>query len=88
LATQNCPALADRQKLLSTTTDHTLSTVAPSPRADWKIEHRADGAVIVRVPSCDRLGRPLPEAVFAFEPGSPQYLYWREQFERRISRPC
>lgn len=53
------------------------------PRADWKIEHRADGTVVVRVPSSDRHGMPLPEAVFAFQPGNPQYQYWRDQAERR-----
>lgn len=51
--------------------------------ADWKIEHRADGSVIVRVPSCDRQGVPLPEAVFAFQPGNPQYQYWRDRADHR-----
>ena len=36
---------------------------------------RADGTVLVRVHSCDRNGRPLPDAVFSFRIGDPQYTY-------------
>jgi len=42
----------------------------------WEVERRNDGAVLVRVHSADRYGRPLPDAVFAFRVGDPQYDYW------------
>lgn len=37
---------------------------------------REDGTVLVRVPSNDPSGRPLPDAVFTFRRGDPQYDYW------------
>ena len=39
-------------------------------------QRRRDGSVLVRVHSYDRNGRPLPDAVFTFRPGDPQYNYW------------
>ena len=45
----------------------------------WEVERRNDGAVLVRVHSADRYGRPLPDAVFAFRIGDPQYDYWNRQ---------
>lgn len=51
----------------------------------WDVERRADGAVIVRVHSSARDGRPLPDAVFTFRNGDPQYAYWEEQFCRRLT---
>ncbi len=45
----------------------------------WEVERRDDGAVLVRVHSCNRQGRQLPDAVFAFRPGDPQYDYWERQ---------
>jgi len=47
------------------------------------IERRADGAVLVRVPSRVTDGRALPDAVFAFRAGDPQYAYWDEQIRNR-----
>jgi len=49
------------------------------------IQRRSDGTVLVRVRSCDRQGRPLPDAVFTFRRGDPQYDYWEEQFQARTS---
>ena len=49
----------------------------------WQIERRADGAILVRVPSWDRAGRPLPDAVFSFRNGDPQYLRWDEFLRQR-----
>ena len=43
------------------------------------VERRSDGAVLVRVPSLPANGSRLPDAVFAFRVGDPQYSYW-EQF--------
>ena len=40
------------------------------------IEKRADGAIIVRVRSESVHEMPLPDAVFAFRCGDPQYEYW------------
>ncbi|HVX60926.1 MAG TPA: hypothetical protein VHC19_10000 [Pirellulales bacterium] len=46
---------------------------------DWRIERREDGAVLVRVPSRMREGGQLPDAVFAFRDGDPQYGYWEQR---------
>ena len=43
------------------------------------IQRRNDGAVLVRVRSTDRQGRQLPDAVFTFQRGDPQYDYWEQQ---------
>ena len=45
----------------------------------YEVERRNDGAVLVRVHSADRHGRPLPDAVFTFRIGDPQYDYWDRQ---------
>lgn len=38
---------------------------------------RADGgAILVRVHSDDSCGRALPDAVFTFRNGDPQYEFW------------
>ena len=41
-----------------------------------KIEQRGDGAVVVRVRSDGPEDSRLPDAVFAFRCGDPQYAYW------------
>ena len=46
-------------------------------------ERRADGAVLVRVPSRVMDGRALPDAVFAFRSGDPQYSFWDSQLRGR-----
>jgi hypothetical protein len=46
----------------------------------WDVDQRPDGAVLVRVHSTNRKGQPLPDAVFAFRLGDPQYDYWREKY--------
>lgn len=49
------------------------------------IECRRNGILVVRVHSVDRMGRPLPDAVFTFRPGDPQYEYWYQiAKERRL----
>ncbi|MCE5301808.1 MAG: hypothetical protein LLF97_01715 [Planctomycetaceae bacterium] len=48
-----------------------------------EIQRRRDGVLLVRVHSQDRQGRPLPDAVFTFRQGDPQYDYWLDQFRRR-----
>ena len=53
-----------------------------------EVERRNDGAVLVRVHSADRHGRPLPDAVFAFRIGDPQYDYWNRQAPGRQPKSC
>lgn len=50
---------------------------------EWILERRADGAVLVRVPSLFRGDHTLPEAVFSFRLGDPQYAYWEGELLRR-----
>jgi hypothetical protein len=57
--------------------------VAPE---SWDVDRRQDGAVLVRVHSTDRNGRQLPDAVFTFRSGDPQYNYWEEKFQERTAR--
>lgn len=40
------------------------------------VERYGDGTVLVRVHSNDRSGQTLPDAVFTFRLGDPQYGYW------------
>jgi hypothetical protein len=49
----------------------------------WDVERRQDGAVLVRVHSRNTSGGKLPDAVFAFRAGDPQYSYWEEQLRHR-----
>ena len=53
----------------------------------WNVERRADGAVLVRVHSRVTNGQALPDAVFAFRAGDPQYSYWEEQLRHRELPP-
>ncbi|MGA2035472.1 MAG: hypothetical protein ABSG68_24755 [Thermoguttaceae bacterium] len=52
-----------------------MSSTAFSPDA-CDAQRRQDGSILVRVHSCDRAGRQLPDAVFTFRSGDPQYAYW------------
>ncbi len=45
----------------------------------WDVESHDGGTVLVRVHSSDRCGNPLPDAVFTFRRGDPQYEYWARQ---------
>ena len=50
-----------------------------SPRPDddaIRVEQRPDGAVVVRVRSTGEADQRLPDAVFSFRCGDPQYAYW------------
>lgn len=53
----------------------------PQDANDWQIERRSDGAVLVRVPST--AGRSLPDAVFAFRSGDPQFGYWEQRLREQ-----
>jgi hypothetical protein len=57
----------------------------PAAQLDsWDIERRSDGAILVRVHSCNRQGHQLPDAVFAFRIGDPQYDYWARKLRDRM----
>lgn len=49
------------------------------------LERRSDGAVIVRVHSQRTAAPPLPDAVFSFRAGEPQYDYWEREFRLRTA---
>lgn len=49
------------------------------PSGSWDVERRDDGTILVRMHSTDRQGKPLPDAVFTFRKGDPQYEYWDKQ---------
>jgi hypothetical protein len=53
----------------------------------YSVERRVDGAVIVRVASRDRGPETLPDAVFTFRLGDPQYQYWDQLLRERQSLP-
>lgn len=53
----------------------------------WDVERRQDGAVLVRVHSRVVNGRALPDAVFAFRSGDPQFAFWEEQLRHREILP-
>ena len=67
-----------------------MTDVMPTTeRESWDVQRRHDGAVLVRVHSCDRQGRQLPDAVFAFRLGDPQYDYWERQLrQQNAGRPA
>jgi hypothetical protein len=54
-----------------------------SPLDAYLIERRADGAVLVRVPSSGNHYPPLPDAVFTFRAGDPQFDYWHQRWSRQ-----
>ena len=47
------------------------------------LHRRGDGAVVVRVRSRSSAHGTLPDAVFAFRHGDPQYSYWERQLRDR-----
>lgn len=49
----------------------------------WDVERRPDGSVIVRVHSRPLEGQPLPDAVFTFREGDPQYEFWQDRYAER-----
>jgi hypothetical protein len=46
------------------------------------IEMSRNHSLRVRIPSKPFRGVPLPEAVFTFRVGDPQYEYWRQRYEK------
>ena len=45
------------------------------------VERRGDGSILVRVHSSAVNGRQLPDAVFTFREGDPQWTYWNDRAE-------
>ena len=54
------------------------NSFAPFP-ATCVVERRNADTLLVRMRSFDRQGRPLPDAVFTFRKGEPQYEHWERQ---------
>jgi hypothetical protein len=52
---------------------------AAIPDDRLSLEQRSDGAVVVRVRSDDTGAERLPDAVFSFRCGDPQYAYWLQR---------
>jgi hypothetical protein len=52
----------------------------------WTVQRRADGAVLVRVPPRRQTAPPLPDAVFTFRVGDPQFDFWAGQVEQQESQ--
>jgi hypothetical protein len=50
------------------------------------IEQRSDGALVVRVRSAGPENSRLPDAVFSFRCGDPQYAYWLNRLQQQSSR--
>jgi hypothetical protein len=51
--------------------------------AACQVERRNDGAVLVRVRSQQTGSQSIPDAVFAFRRGDPQYRYWEERLREQ-----
>jgi hypothetical protein len=61
----------------------TVTNLSGIDSAGWDIQRRSDGALLVRVPSAACGSRRLPDAVFTFRAGDPQYAYWEQQWRQR-----
>ncbi len=61
--------------------------VHPPHSESWILSRRPDGAIVVRVRSPPNNGHTLPDAVFAFRHGDPQYQYWDQQLRQHESKP-
>ena len=47
-------------------------------QATWLVERRAEDCLIVRVRSRAGAGYDVPDAVFSFRAGDPQYCKWEQ----------
>jgi hypothetical protein len=69
---------------------HVLTSAAtPDPLSqhlDVRVDRRADGAIVGRVPSTGQFGQVLPDAVFAFRSGEPQYSKWARVADSGVER--
>lgn len=56
---------------------------------NWIVERRPqDGAILVRVPAArrDSSGDKLPDAVFSFRDGDPQFRLWSDRLDLRTAK--
>ena len=60
---------------------------ATIPDERISIEKRSDGAIVVRVRSEGPEGSRLPDAVFSFRCGDPQYAYWQGRLATLSAKP-
>jgi hypothetical protein len=58
------------------------------PDERLSVEKRDDGTVVVRVRSEGPEQSRLPDAVFSFRCGDPQYAYWLGRLRDRTERPA
>ncbi|NBW86744.1 MAG: hypothetical protein EBR23_07950 [Planctomycetia bacterium] len=58
------------------------------PDERLSVEKRSDGAIVVRVRSEGPEHSRLPDAVFSFRCGDPQYAYWLGRLRDRSDRPA
>ena len=56
------------------------------PEERLTIEKRSDGVLVVRVQSEGPPGSRLPDAVFSFRCGDPQYAYWLQRLRSMQSK--
>ena len=69
------PSLLQLTKVMAANSAaHSAAGSIPDDRLS--IEKRSDGAILVRVQSAGAAGERLPDAVFSFRCGDPQYSYW------------
>ena len=59
-----------------------MSESVTSEYDSFSVERGTEGAVLVRVRSSDPARQQLPDAVFTFRPGDPQYRSWAKQLRR------
>ncbi|NCA11750.1 hypothetical protein EBR56_08070 [bacterium] len=60
---------------------HTDNVAIPDERLT--IQRRPDGIIVVRVRSVGNEHNRLPDAVFSFRCGDPQYAYWLARCQSR-----
>lgn len=63
-----------------------MNEVAETEPLNCLIERRRDGVLIVRVRSRQLSGPPVPDAVFTFRAGDPQYSLWERRFREQQNR--
>jgi len=52
----------------------------------YHIELRPGNVLLVRIPSPPFRGHPMPDAVFTFHVGDPQYDLWAKRYEEQLAK--
>jgi hypothetical protein len=74
------PAADPLQRHTPQQASNTLTATSCPDSVD--LERRNNGTIIVRVHSFEKAtGLPLPDAVFTFRRGDPQYEYWNRRWQ-------